>query len=113
MIDTGADDTILRPSDVRRSGRASRWRPPDSTSIRIASGIEGVGGGGYIIPVSARLFFRTDTGTDRLSQDARVWVAQPTDANQRMPSLLGRDLLQFFRLTVDYEATPPVLLEQS
>ena len=31
-----------------------------------------------------------------------------------MPSLLGRDLLQFFRLTVDYLATAtPVLLEQS
>ncbi len=111
LIDTGADDTILHPNDVEQSAEhllETRFEEhPDRQWVG------GIGGGGYIIPVSARLFFRTDTGTDRLSQDARVWVAQPTDANQRMPSLLGRDLLQFFRLTVDYLATPPVPLEQS
>ena len=111
LIDTGADDTILHPNDVEQSAEhllETRFEEhPDRQWVG------GVGGGGYIIPVSARLFFRTDTGTDRLSQDARVWVAQPTATNRRLPSLLGRDLLQFFRLTVDYEATPPVLLERS
>ncbi|MCY3918596.1 MAG: hypothetical protein OXG38_02160 [Chloroflexi bacterium] len=110
LIDTGADDTILHPRDV----------PPRIASLLASSfddhpegrQIGGVGGGGYIIPVTARLSFRTDTGAGRIWHDARVWVARPTDANRRLPSLLGRDLLQHFRLTVDYEADPPVLLER-
>ena len=111
LIDTGADDTILRPSDLRRPGAPPLNLPFDDHPERRR--IEGVGGGVYIIPLAARLFFETDAGADRVSQDARVWVTQPTTTNRGIPSLLGRDLLQFFRLTVDYEATPPVLLEQS
>ncbi len=111
LIDTGADDTVLHSLDMQR---------PDAPPLAFPFGdhperrrIGGIGGGAYIIPVSARLFFGTDAGADRVWRDSRVWVAEPTDANRRMPSLLGRDLLQFFRLTVDYLATPPVLLEQS
>ncbi len=110
LIDTGADDTILHPSDLLRPDVPSLALPFDDHPE--GRQIGGVGGGGYIIPVSARLFFRADTGTERLSQDGRIWVAQPTDANRRLPSLLGRDLLQHFRLTVDYDAAPPVLLER-
>ena len=112
LIDTGADDTILHPNDVEQSAEhllETRFEEhPDRQWVG------GVGGGGYIIPVSARLFFQNRHRRRIVSRRTpRVWVAQPTDANQRMPSLLGRDLLQFFRLTVDYLATPPVLLEQS
>ncbi len=110
LIDTGADDTILHPGDLQRPDVPSLALPFDDHPEGHQVG--GVGGGGYIVPISARLFFRTDDGMGRLGRDARVWVARPTDANRRLPSLLGRDLLQFFRLTVDYEADPPVLLER-
>lgn len=111
LIDTGADDTILHPRDVPPRVASLLTSPFGDHPER--QWIGGVGGGAYIIPLSVRLFFRTEGGRDRLWQDARVWVAQPTATNRRLPSLLGRDLLQFFRLTVDYAATPPVLLERS
>lgn len=111
LIDTGADDTILHPRDLEQSGGHLLDTPFDEHPERQRVG--GVGGDGYIIPLSARLFFQIEGGADRLWQDCRVWVAQPTATNRRLPSLLGRDLLQFFRLTLDYEASPPVLLERS
>ena len=110
LIDTGADDTVLQPLDLPRSNALSLASTFDDHPDRRR--IEGIGGSVYIIPVSVRLFFRTDTGTNRLWHDCRVWVGQPTDANLGLPSLLGRDLLHLFRLTLDYEATPPVLLER-
>ena len=117
LIDTGADDTILHPRDVRRLDTLLQPDPPllastfDDHPGRRSIG--GVGGRVYIIPASVRLFFRIEGSRDRLRHDCRVWVAEPTATNRRLPSLLGRDLLQLFRLTVDYEAAPPVLLERS
>ena len=111
LIDTGADDTILHPRDLEQSEGHLLDTPFDEHPER--QWIGGVGGGAYIIPLSARLFFRTDTATDNLWQDVRVWVAEPTATNWRLPSLLGRDLLHLFRLTIDYDAAPPVLLERS
>ena len=111
LIDTGADDTILHPRDLEQSQRDLLDTPFDKHPER--QWIGGVGGGGYIIPLSARLFFQIEGGRDRAWLDCRVWVAEPTATNWRLPSLLGRDLLHLFRLTIDYEATPPVLLERS
>ena len=111
LIDTGADDTILHPRDLEQSQRDLLDTAFDEHPER--QWIGGVGGGGYIIPLSARLFFQIEGGRDRAWLDCRVWVAEPTATNWRLPSLLGRDLLHLFRLTIDYEATPPVLLERS
>ena len=110
LIDTGADDTVLHPRDLEQSQGHLLDTPFDEHPERQRIG--GVGGGGYIIPLSARLFFQIEGGRGRLWHDCRVWVAEPTATNRRLPSLLGRDLLQLFRLTLDYEATPPVLLER-
>ena len=111
LIDTGADDTVLHPRDLRQSERHLLETPFDEHPERQQVG--GLGGGANIIPISVRLSFRIEGGADRLRHDCRVWVAEPTATNRRLPSLLGRDLLQLFRLTLDYEATPPVLLERS
>ena len=110
LIDTGADDTVLHPRDLEQSQGHLLETPFDEHPERQRIG--GIGGGAYIIPLSVRLFFRIEGGTDRLWLDCRVWVAEPTATNRRLPSLLGRDLLHLFRLTIDYEATPPVLLER-
>ena len=110
LIDTGADDTVLHPRDVEQSEGHLLETPFDEHPERQRIG--GIGGGAYIIPLSVRLFFRIEGGTGRLWHDCRVWVAEPTATNRRLPSLLGRDLLHLFRLTLDYEATPPVLLER-
>ena len=111
LIDTGADDTVLHPRDLEQSQGHLLETRFDEHPERQRVG--GVGGGTYIIPLSVRLFFRTEGGRDRLRHDCRVWVAQPTATNRRLPSLLGRDLLHLFRLTIDYAAAPPVLLERS
>ncbi|MCY3920177.1 MAG: hypothetical protein OXG38_10300 [Chloroflexi bacterium] len=111
LIDTGADDTVLQPFDLTWPEASPIASTFDDHPERRR--IEGIGGSVYIVPVSVRLFFRIEDGPDRLWYDCRVWVAEPTDADLAMPSLLGRDLLQFFRLTLDYEAALPVLLERS
>ena len=110
LIDTGADDTVLQPFDLTWSEAPPLASTFDDHPERRR--IEGIGGSVYIIPVSVRLFFPIEGGPGRLWYDCRVWVAEPSDATLTMPSLLGRDLLQLFRLTLDYEATPPVLLER-
>jgi len=33
--------------------------------------------------------------------DDEIHLAQPTDYNRRFPSLLGWDILKYFRLTID------------
>ena len=61
----------------------------------------GVGGSSMSYVHPAVYTFQHDEG--HLQQiHADIEVAQPTPANERFPSLLGWDILRFFRIELDY-----------
>ena len=108
LIDTGADRSILHPFDADRLGIAVR-------EIDFSSGapISGVGGSMRLMPIPARAIFRT--ATDQYPRyvwvNSAVHLAEPSEENWDMPSLLGRDLLQLFRLVLEPSSAPGVHLE--
>ena len=116
MIDTGSPFTILSPNDalalLRRDYFALDFAN-DSRRIQIF----GVGGSdNQLILRDARLTLDSDD-LRQMEIEAPVLIAQPVPpapgdhGNWRLPSLLGRDVLQRFRLELDYGGRPSVYLE--
>lgn len=95
LVDTGADRTLVTPSDYESDG----FRYQDFRTFPAADS-RGVGGLLEGRLVQARLLLRNDDGT--LQQiGVEVEVARPTPQIEALPSLLGRDVTDLFRLTVD------------
>lgn len=84
LVDTGASSTCLHPSDSVNLGI-------DLTQLDYNSSSRGVGGLADYSPQGAYLLFRNDgAGTwHRLE----LQIAKPAEHNRRLPSLLGRDIL--------------------
>ena len=108
LIDTGADRSVLHPADASQLGMAP-WE------IDFSSGppISGVGGSMRIMPITTRVIFRTETDQypRYVWMNSTVYLAEPSEENWDMPSLLGRDLLQPFRLVMEPSSAPAVYLE--
>ncbi len=99
VIDTGSDFTILNPFDASRL-----W--PDYDTHDFVTGAEtrlllGIGGPVRFALRAVNLQF-TDDELGALSSPMTIHVAVP-DTTDRwdLPSLLGRDVLQAFTLTLD------------
>ena len=102
LIDTGADATVLHPTDAYRllsdDFRAIQF---DNEAHRVAG--EGVGGAVDRVVRDATLTLRSE---DRRFYpiEMPILIARPNPAepgdhgNWRLPSLLGRDFLRQFRL---------------
>ena len=101
LIDTGNTDSCLHPRDAR--GRlqiepALLASPDGWPSIRVSHGI---GGASTSFVHPAIYTFLHDDG--HLQQiEATIDIARPRAANERFPSLLGWDILRFFRIELDY-----------
>ena len=118
MIDTGADFTTLAPRDtLRLLGRA--YGNIDFGDP--ASSVESIGvghAGARLIRISTQLQFTDDAG-GHLTIEIPVAVAEPVPpqpgehGNWLMPSLLGRDVLQYFDLRLSYHPPSAVLEEAS
>src|SRR4051794_13573744 len=94
LVDTGASRTVLHPAD------AYRLRVPfDDLVPAEHARAWGTGGVAAYAEEPASLRF-VDAGRP-FDLDFRIWIALPDPYNVRLPSLLGRDVLQYFRLTVD------------
>ena len=99
IIDTGSDFTILNPLDASRL-----WL--DYQAQDFATGatnriLLGIGGQMRVALKTVDLKF-TDDELGTLGSSMTVHVAAPDEADQwDLPSLLGRDVLQAFTLTVD------------
>jgi len=109
MIDTGADFTTVHPSDAVRL-----W--PDYLSWDFANDptaveMTGVGGVVRYVRRQVRIELQDDTPGVVSSERLGLWVPPPQHAGLwGFPSLLGRDVLGQFKVTI-HEASGSVILE--
>lgn len=99
LIDTGASHTVLHPTDAVRRLGLRKARLQDRRNWRTIESSAGVGGQASSFVVPCRHSFLHETG-EVLSLEAEIRVAEVTAYNEAHPSLLGRDLLNRFVLTI-------------
>ena len=99
LLDTGADVTLLMTDDA--SNLSVDFEQLQS-SAALASGI---GGDTALYQVEARLIFTDQDNTYIYRTD--LAMAEPSERNRGIPSLLGRDILS--RWLLRYEAPRGVL----
>ena len=92
LMDTGADSTCLHPADAERLGV-----PFDL--LRDEAYSSGVGGSAAYYRERALLSFRDGSITS--AYNIQLLIASPTTSNMRLPSLLGRNIIN--RWSVLYE----------
>ena len=101
LLDSGSTDSCLHPLDAKgRLGIGDAMLSSLQARPRIRS-THGVGGTALSSVHPAVYGFRHDDG--RLQQiQGDLQIAVPTTANATFPSLLGWDILRFFRIELDY-----------
>ena len=95
-MDTGADATYLHPHDGLEIGI-----PFDLLQDRITS--SGIGGVAAYFPEPAILLFSDDAVQQRYGYRINVNIARLGDVGDRLPSLLGRNVIRRWRM--DYDPT--------
>ena len=101
LVDTGAMITTVHPRDAifRLGIDSTRLASPGQWPNREM--IQGVGGTATHYVVAAQYGFLHDDGSlQRI--DGHVRIAQFRAGTERLPSLLGRDILQHFQLVTDW-----------
>ena len=96
LLDTGSDTTVLMANDAARMGIDFRNVTPSS---RLGSG---VGGSIRLHQVSASITF--SDAENLYVYRTTLAVAEPGEHNRGLPSLLGRDILNRWRLRYDAPA---------
>lgn len=95
LVDTGADATCLHPKDsLLLLGRL------DWEQLTRPTSIEGIGGGANYFQEPALLVF-THEGGETDIQPLELYVAEPTQWNLTLPSVLGREVLLRLGLVLD------------
>ena len=92
LVDTGASASCLHPADAIRAGI-----PFDELGNRV--GYLGIGGSSAYFRESANLLFEDDSYLQIYRLD--LLIAAPTENNRDLPSLLGRDVLNRWRMDYD------------
>jgi hypothetical protein len=96
LVDTGSDRSLVHPVDALHLG-IDLGR--DFAGLTAAGGT-GLGGGAAEYPEACELFLRHADGTwDDLALS--IGFAEPSPVNTLFPSLLGRDVLRFYRFTFE------------
>ena len=94
LVDTGASATCLHPADAIRAGI-----PFELLGNRID--YLGIGGTSAYFRETANLLFEDESYLRIYRLD--LLIAAPTDNNRELPSLIGRDVLDRWRM--DYHPT--------
>lgn len=101
LLDTGSTNTCLHPRDATVN-LGLPWEMLTNQSAwsrrAVTAGIAGVAT--YFVQPAVYLFHHDDGKVQQLARD--IQVAVPTTSNERLPSLLGMDILRNFRLSMDY-----------
>lgn len=108
LIDTGADITSLGPSDAFEA-YGDEYLDIDFETHPGRTEMSGVGKGPVAAVMEWMYLTLFDSAGAYLTIQAPILIFEPSPrypgrhGNWRMPSLLGRDVLQHFRLLVDYD----------
>ena len=92
LVDSGASATAIHPSDIPKleiPGTALQ----EAERLRV----HGIGGASTYRLIPGTLTFRNDASTTPLRYNTTLYVADPTDDNADIPSLLGRDILNYWQ----------------
>ena len=96
LVDTGADSTY--------------WHPRDGVDASIPFGLlqgsstsRGIGGTASYFPEPAVLVFTDEATRQDYGYQININIAKPDDVSDRIPSLLGRDVIR--RWQMDYDPT--------
>ena len=114
LVDTGADSTTLSPRHAYELLGEDYARIDFRNDSRLLRSV-GVGGYAYSVARPARYYLKADDGS-WLDFYAPIMIAEPIFSKDRSnpsrydnwdaPSLLGRDILRFFELHLDYHPSP-------
>ena len=103
LVDTGADRTILSPTDALR---LSRRFDTNLAELQQSAPSTGVGGQATTRTIDAVL------NIDSFSESLNLTILEPTpDRLLPIPSLLGRDILSHFALYMEQRTGKVILLE--
>jgi hypothetical protein len=101
VIDTGSETSCLHPSDAVRRFGISPGRLRDSQAWRAQAENVGVGGSATYFLVPCVYAFSHEDGHPQ-EIEAVLEIAQLTEFNRLMPSILGWDVLQHFAIRLDW-----------
>lgn len=92
LVDTGAAVTAIHPKD------ATLLSVPESV-LRNAEteSIKGIGGSSIYRLLQGTLLFSDAASPEPIQYAVTLHIAEPTDDNAEIPSLLGRDILNHWR----------------
>ena len=115
LIDTGADVTVIHPTDAARLLRGEFFALDFLRDTRLVDA-SGIGGIAKRVVRDATLHLESTEGNHwRITLP--ILIAEPVPrtspntGNWQLPSLLGRDFLRHFRFELVYGDAPQVLLE--
>ncbi len=100
VLDTGATRSAIHPLDAMHTFGMSA-ASLDSAVWRTTNSSGGVGGKANFMTVPAKYALYRDDGTTPEILGGTVELAEMTPQNQSLPSLLGWDVLQHFRIILE------------
>lgn len=92
LVDSGASATAIHPVDI------PKLEIPGTTLQKAERlRVHGIGGASTYRLIPGTLTFRDDAFATPLRYNTTIYVADPTDDNADIPSLLGRDILNHWQ----------------
>ncbi len=94
LLDTGADVTTIHPRDAISAG-------VPFGRLRASTTVGGIGGQSTYYQEPATLVFTDDVERQAYSYHITADIAKPEDVSDEIPSLLGRDIIDRWRMVYD------------